>query len=106
LDVCERIRVNKKNINKTDFEKIYRQIEKNFSTFGLTPFEKIICCALNFFDNQKAELIILEAGLGGRLDATTAHKSRPIFTIFIWISTKVILFKTFYYFLSWGNFKV
>jgi len=30
FDVCERIRVNKKNINKTDFEKIYRLIEKNF----------------------------------------------------------------------------
>ncbi len=81
LDVCERIRVNKKNINKTDFEKIYKLIEKNFSTFELTPFEKIICCALNFFDHQKVELLILEAGLGGRLDATTAHKSRPIIAI-------------------------
>ena len=30
FDVCERIRVNKKNINKTDFEKIYRFIEKIF----------------------------------------------------------------------------
>ena len=37
------------NINNTDFEKIYRLIEKKFSTFELTPFEKIICCALNFF---------------------------------------------------------
>ena len=81
FDVCERIRVNKKNINETDFEKIYRLIEKNFSTFELTPFEKIICCALNFFDHQKVELLILEAGLGGRLDATTAHKSRPIIAI-------------------------
>ena len=81
LDVCERIRVNKKNINKVDFEKIYRLIEKNFSTFKLTPFEKIICCALIFFDNKKVELLILEAGLGGRLDATTAHKSRPIIAI-------------------------
>ncbi|MDC3122079.1 Mur ligase family protein [Prochlorococcus sp. AH-716-J21] len=81
LDICERIRVNKKNINKTDFEKIYGLIEKNFSTFELTPFEKIICCALNFFENKKVELLILEAGLGGRLDATTAHKSRPIIAI-------------------------
>ncbi len=81
LDVCERIRVNKKNINKTDFEKIYRLIAEKFSTFELTPFEKIICCALNFFDNKKVELLILEAGLGGRLDATTAHKSRPIIAI-------------------------
>ncbi len=81
LDVCERIRVNKKNINKTDFEKIYKLIEEKFSTLELTPFEKIICCALNFFDKKKVELLILEAGLGGRLDATTAHKSRPIIAI-------------------------
>jgi len=81
LDICERIRVNKKNINKTDFEKIYRLIEKKITTFELTPFEKIICCALIFFDNKKVELLILEAGLGGRLDATTAHKSRPIIAI-------------------------
>ncbi len=81
FDVCERIRVNKKNINKTDFEKIYKLIETKSSTFKLTPFEKIICCALNFFDNKKVELLILEAGLGGRLDATTAHKSRPIIAI-------------------------
>ncbi len=52
LDICERIRVNKRNIKKTDFETIYRLIEKNFSTYELTPFEKIICCALNFFDNS------------------------------------------------------
>ncbi len=81
FDVCERIRVNKKNINKTEFEKIYSFIEKNLSIYELTPFEKIICCALNFFDNEKVELLILEAGLGGRLDATTAHKSRPIIAI-------------------------
>ena len=81
FDVCERIRVNKKNINKVDFEKIYKLIEKNYSTYELTPFEKIICCALKFFDNEKVELLILEAGLGGRLDATTAHKSRPIIAI-------------------------
>ncbi len=71
----------KKNINQSDFEKIYNLIDKNFSTFELTPFEKIICCALSFFDNEKVELLILEAGLGGRLDATTAHKSRPIVAI-------------------------
>ena len=81
FDVCERIRVNKKNINKTDFKKIYKLIDKKLSTFELTPFEKVICCALNFFNEQKIELLILEAGLGGRLDATTAHQSRPIIAI-------------------------
>ena len=81
FDISERIRVNKKNINKTDFENIFEFIEKKFAAHKLTPFEKIICCALNFFDQKHVELIILEAGLGGRLDATTAHKLRPIIAI-------------------------
>ena len=33
FDICERIRVNKKNINKTDFEKIYRLIEEKLIFF-------------------------------------------------------------------------
>ncbi len=81
FDISERIRVNKKNINKTDFENTFEFIEKKFAAHKLTPFEKIICCALNFFDQKHVELIILEAGLGGRLDATTAHKLRPIIAI-------------------------
>ena len=81
FDVTERIRVNKKNIDKNTFEIILKNIENSFSTFGLSPFEKIICCALKFFDEQKVDLILLEAGLGGRLDATTAHKIRPIIAI-------------------------
>ena len=81
FDITERIRVNKKNIDKNTFELILKNVENSFSTFGLSPFEKIICCALKFFDEQKVDLILLEAGLGGRLDATTAHKIRPIIAI-------------------------
>ena len=81
FDICERIRVNKQNIQKNEFEKFISLIDKKFSGYKLTPFEKIICCALNFFNEKQVELIILEAGLGGRLDATTAHKFRPIIAI-------------------------
>ena len=81
FDITERIRVNKTNIDKSEFEIFLKKIEKAFSTFELSPFEKIICCALKFFDYKKVDLIILEAGLGGRLDATTAHKLRPIIAL-------------------------
>ena len=81
LDICERIRVNKENINRDEFEKLFKKIENNLSTINLSPFEKIICCALKFFDLKKVDLLILEAGLGGRLDATTAHQFRPIIAI-------------------------
>ena len=81
LDICERIRVNKVKINKQEFERMFKKIENNLSTHKLSPFEQIICCALKFFDFKKVDLLILEAGLGGRLDATTAHHLRPIIAI-------------------------
>ena len=81
LDICERIRVNKEKINKEEFERLFKKIKNNLSNHKLSPFEQIICCALIFFDFKKVDLLILEAGLGGRLDATTAHPLRPIIAI-------------------------
>ena len=81
LDISERIRVNKRNISNDELKKLFELIEKKLSPLKLTPFEKIICCALSFFDSKKVDLLILEAGLGGRLDATTAHNPRPIIAI-------------------------
>ena len=81
LDIYERIRVNKKKINKNEFKRVFKEIENNLTTIKLSPFEQIICCALKFFDFKKVDLLILEAGLGGRLDATTAHHLRPIIAI-------------------------
>ncbi len=81
LDICERIRVNKEKINKQEFEDLLKKIENNLSNHKLSPFEQIICCALKYFDFKKVDLLILEAGLGGRLDATTAHHLRPIIAI-------------------------
>ncbi len=81
LDICERIRVNKKNINKEQFENLFKKLANKLSTHKLSPFEQIICCALVFFESKKVDLLILEAGLGGRLDATTAHNLRPIIAI-------------------------
>ena len=81
LDICERIKVNKEKINKYEFGRLFQYIDNNLSKNKLSPFEIIICCALKFFDLKKVDLLILEAGLGGRLDATTAHKLRPIIAI-------------------------
>tara|TARA_A100000164_G_scaffold155539_1_gene138070 strand:- start:860 stop:2125 length:1266 start_codon:yes stop_codon:yes gene_type:complete len=81
LDICERIRVNKENIKKEEFAKLFKKLTNNFSTHKLSPFEQIICCALVYFDFKKVDFLILEAGLGGRLDATTAHNLRPIIAI-------------------------
>ena len=81
FDICERIRINQTNITKKEFNILFNTLGKTLNFFELTPFEFIICCALKFFDEKKVDLLLLEAGLGGRLDATSAHKLRPIIAI-------------------------
>ena len=81
FDVRERIRVNKKSINKIEFEKQFAYVMSEVEEFELSPFELIICCGLKYFDLKQVDLILLEAGLGGRLDATTGHRYRPIIAI-------------------------
>lgn len=68
IDFRERIRVNGEMISESavvDF------VERFLSKWG-TPsfFELTFGMALDFFDDQEAEIIILETGMGGRLDST------------------------------------
>ena len=79
--LTERIRVNKENISQKSLNKLLNHLQKELEEFELSPFELVICCALKFFDTNKVDLLLLEAGLGGRLDATTAHKLRSIIAI-------------------------
>ncbi len=74
----ERIVVNKKTISYKDFFAILEEINPKLSHLKLTTFEIIITVALKYFASSNVELIVLETGLGGRLDATTAHPYRPI----------------------------
>ena len=78
FEVSERIRVNQIKISTKKFDTLLRDIQTKLFECKLTPFELIICCGLKYFELNNVNLLILEAGLGGRLDATTAHKLRPI----------------------------
>ena len=81
IDITERIRIKKNKIKKHELDYHLTKLQKNLSEFKLSPFETIICCSLQYFHHKKATLLVLEAGLGGRLDATTAHKDRSIIAI-------------------------
>ncbi len=81
FNITERIRVNKVNIENHRLEELLNNIQLKLQKFNLSPFELLICSGLKYFDSKKVDLLILEAGLGGRLDATTAHKKRPIIAI-------------------------
>jgi len=45
---------------------------------ALTPFELLTAAAFGRFAAAGLDLTVLEVGLGGRLDATTAHPHRPV----------------------------
>ena len=78
VDWVERICINKTQISKEEFQSLSLTLAPIAKKYSLTTFECVISIALKYFNLKEVELLILEVGLGGRLDATTAHKYRPI----------------------------
>ena len=78
-DIRERITVNKEWISKTDFSEclsIIRGISLDLLKKGLidnmpTFFEHIFLTSIYYFYREEADFVVLEVGLGGRLDATS-----------------------------------
>lgn len=72
FEYTERIKINDVEIPQTDFAKNVLEIielaEKN--NIHLTEFEIITVVAFKYFAQNKVDVVILETGLGGRLDAT------------------------------------
>ena len=72
----ERVRLNDQNISDEDLLKeinyIYEFNQEFTKSFGenLAFFELITLIALNYYKKQKVDVIIMEVGLGGLLDAT------------------------------------
>jgi len=77
----ERIRINKRLISDKDIERISKKInriEKKLN-LKLTFFETITTIAYLYFYEKKIDYLVLETGMGGRLDAT--NTCNPILTI-------------------------
>ena len=80
VSITERVRVNGVDISEDDFaqhatfvrETAENLLEKGGLEYRPTFFEQVTAIALVAFADAKVELAILETGLGGRLDATTA----------------------------------
>lgn len=66
----ERIRINLTPIQDKDLCKAFSVIEEARYPTNLTYFEMATLAALWYFKQHDLDLIILEVGLGGRLDAT------------------------------------
>lgn len=70
LSFNERIRFNKQNIGDQALVAAFRQVEQARGEVSLTYFEMTTLAALAYFHECQPDVIILETGLGGRLDAT------------------------------------
>ena len=72
FDYTERIKINDSQISKEDFTKYILNIieiaDKN--KISLTEFEILTVAMFKYFYDLKVDFVILETGLGGRLDAT------------------------------------
>lgn len=70
LDYTERVRIQGKTLSEEQFCRVFADIESKRGTTTLTYFEYGTLAALQLFKQAKLDVVILEVGLGGRLDAT------------------------------------
>jgi dihydrofolate synthase/folylpolyglutamate synthase len=69
-DFRERIRVNGKMIPKTRVARFITSNRKEFEALRPSFFEMTTALAFEYFRDEKADIAVIETGLGGRLDST------------------------------------
>lgn len=70
VDIRERIIINGRMISKKCFSDYVSSFEKDIEDFEITYFEFLTAIALKYFIDEKVDYVVLETGLGGRLDST------------------------------------
>lgn len=75
IDLRERITIDGNLISYNDVAELFKLIAAKESALGSAPptfFEIMTASALRYFADQAVDVAVLETGLGGRLDCTTA----------------------------------
>ena len=88
VDVRERFRLDGEMISKEEFARCFNQVmdsvkafcEKNHEEYHPTFFEMLFFISMLWFQEKRADYIILETGMGGRLDATNVIE-KPLVTV-------------------------
>ena len=81
----ERIRINSKLIDNKYLNSLLEECEKKNNSEPITFFEITTAAAMLAFSRNKADIILLETGLGGRFDATNVVK-KPLCNVITPIS--------------------
>ena len=74
IDFRERIKINGKQIPKTDVVKFVEDYKNTFYSIEPSFFEWTVGLAFHYFAAQEVDIAIIEVGLGGRLDSTNVIK--------------------------------
>jgi dihydrofolate synthase/folylpolyglutamate synthase len=74
----ERIRLGADPISPAALRRQLESARPAAERHGLTPFELVTAAAFLAFAEAGLPLVVLEVGLGGRLDATTCHPDRAV----------------------------
>lgn len=82
--VRERFRIDDQFISEADFTRLMETIRQSLGGHTITYFECTTVLAFLWFAEQGCDLVILETGLGGRLDATNVIS--PLLSIITTIS--------------------
>lgn len=78
FDPCEVLCINKKNITPKRLQALTAEVDavcgKHFPKEDApSPFERLTAKAFLYFAREKVDIVLLETGLGGDLDATNAY---------------------------------
>ena len=76
LEYTERIKYNGEEIEKSKFAELIFKVEElaEGNNISLTEFEILTAVMFMYFEEKMPDIVILETGLGGRLDATNVIK--------------------------------
>jgi dihydrofolate synthase/folylpolyglutamate synthase len=70
--VRERLVIGEEAISETEFVELVDRVLPHAEAIGATYFEALTAMGALWFSERGAEAVVLETGLGGRLDSTTA----------------------------------
>lgn len=85
-DPTEMIQINHTPIEKGEFNQIEAGFAKLFDKFDCSPFQRVFAIALEYFSKKKLDLVVIETGLGGAMDATNLPYPNKILSIITNIS--------------------
>ena len=81
VDFTERIQVNGKQIPQEDVVRLGERLVSLPMELEPTMFDYCLGMALLYYEEQKCDYIVLETGLGGRLDSTSGISEVPVLSI-------------------------